>query len=506
MSTVDSRFDELRSQINGSVGASVGSSRPTVPEPTSSHVLSGVPDISHLLRSMKMDVPKFDGTDPNGWDFRINEFFDFHGTPDHLRLRIYQWMKANNLLSTWQNFLINLKQRFGTSMYEDHQGNLSKLTQTSTVADFQSAFEDLMNKVTAISEPLLVSFFITGLKPDIRRELLFARPTSFMKAFALAKTSSRSWTKWTPSSTHTHQSTITASPNPAHKTPTTSPLPNLSATKQPPQPPLLPTPTLPIRRLTPAELREKREKGLCYNCDKKYHATHRCRSKFLLLMGTDDEDAEPSDDTFIHEQPEEVVTADISSLNALIGQSNPRSLRVLGIVASSQFQVLINSGTITLFRVYIGNGDFLTCRFLCPKVPINMQGHEFLLDFFLLPIEGPNVVLGIQWLQSLGRISMDYSEMTMKFKWEGQSVILCGDPIPNPNLISFNQFQALLSNSKIDSLFKLHYLPTEPPATHTSTNTLPDNDLAFPESLPESITTLFQKFKALFASPTSLPP
>ena len=190
-----------------------------------------------------------------------------------------------------------------------------------------------MNKVTAISEPLLVSFFITGLKPDIRRELLFARPTSLMEAFALAKayearseeikTSSRSWTKWTPSSTHTHQSTITASPNPAHKTPTTSPFPSFSATKQPHQPPLLPTPTMPIRRLTPVELREKREKGLCYNCDKKYHATHRCRSKFLLLMGTDDEDDEPSDDTFIHEQPGEVVTADISSLNALTGQSNP---------------------------------------------------------------------------------------------------------------------------------------------------------------------------------------
>ncbi|KAH9782770.1 hypothetical protein KPL71_009054 [Citrus sinensis] len=460
MSTVDSRFEELRSQINGSVGASVGSSRPTVPEPTSSPVLSGVTDISPLLRSMKMDVQKFDGTDPNGWDFRINEFFDFHGTPDHLRLRIvsfhiegktaawYQWMKANNLLSTWQNFLLNLKQRFGTSMYEDHQGNLSKLTQISTVADFQFAFEDLMNKVTGISEPLL---------PILDKM----------------------------------DTLITASPNPAlYKTQTTTPLPSLSATKQPPQPSLLPTPTLPIRRLTPAELREIREKRLCYNCDKKYHATHRCRSKFLLLMGTDDEDDEPSDDTFIHEQPEEVVTADISSLNALTGQSNPRSLRVLGILASYQFQGLIDSGSthnflkpplaerlglsvqaITPFRVYIGNGDFLTCRFLCPKVPINMQGHEFLLDFFLLPIEGPDVVLGIQWLQSLGRISMDYSEMTMEF-----------------------------------NLFELHSLPTEPSATHTSTNTLPDNDLALPESLPESITTLLQKFKALFTSPTGLPP
>ncbi|KAH9681933.1 hypothetical protein KPL71_027145 [Citrus sinensis] len=490
MSTVDSRFEDLRSQINGSVGASVGSSRPMAPEPASSTVLSGVSDISPLLRSMKMDVPKFDGTDPTGWDFRINEFFDFHGTPDHLRLHIvsfhmegkaaawYQWMKANNLLSTWQNFLLNLKQRFGTSMYEDHQGNLSKLSQTSTVTDFQSAFEDLMNKVTGISEPLLVSFFITGLKPDIRRELLFARPTSLMEAFALAKayearseeikTSSRSWTKWTPSSTHTHQSTVTASPHPAsYKTPTTTPLPSLSATKQPPQPPLLPTPTLPIRRLTPAELREKREKGLCYNCDQKYSATHRCRSKFLLLMGMDDEDDEPSEDAFSHAQPDEVVTADISSLNALAGQTNPRSLRVLGTVASYQFQVLIDSGSthnflkpplaerlslsvqaITHFRVYIGNVDFLTCRFLCPKVPINMQGHEFLLDFFLLPIEGPDAVLGIQWLQSLGRISTDYSEMTMEFQWEGKSVILRGDPIPIPNLISFNQFHAMLCSLK----------------------------------------------------------
>lgn len=90
-------------------------------------------------------------------------------------------------------------------MYEDHQGNLSKLTQTTTVAEFQSAFEDLMNKVTSISEPLLISFFITGLKLDIRRELLFTRPTSLMEAFALtraykarsdkAKTTCHSWSK-----------------------------------------------------------------------------------------------------------------------------------------------------------------------------------------------------------------------------------------------------------------------------------------------------------------------
>lgn len=55
------------------------------------------------------------------------------------------------------------------------------------MAEFQSAFEELMNKVTGISEQLLISFFITGLKPDIRRELLLSRPHTLMETFSLAR-------------------------------------------------------------------------------------------------------------------------------------------------------------------------------------------------------------------------------------------------------------------------------------------------------------------------------
>lgn len=99
---------------------------------------------------------------------------------------LYQWMKANNLLTTWMDFLINLKNRFGASLFEDHKGNLSKLTQTIFVAEFQSAFEDLMNKVTGISKQLLISFFITNLKPNIRRELLLSHSSTLMETFALA--------------------------------------------------------------------------------------------------------------------------------------------------------------------------------------------------------------------------------------------------------------------------------------------------------------------------------
>ena len=169
-----------------------------------------------------------------------------------------------------------------------------------------------MNKVTGISEPHLISFFITGLKPNIRRELLFSRPSSLMETFALArafeakydevKQSSRSWPKWQQPSPlspgfQTQPKPIYPSSSPATVTTAITPVSSSTLPSQTHNtnksntlPALLPTPTLPIRRLSPAELRDKREKGLCYNCDQKYSSNHRCRSKFLILMGTDDDD------------------------------------------------------------------------------------------------------------------------------------------------------------------------------------------------------------------------
>ena len=236
------------------------------------------------------------------------------------------------------------------------------------MVEFQTAFEDLMNRVTGISEPLLITFFITGLKPDIRRELFFAQPSSLIDAFALArayeahaeeaKQGQCFLTKWnnmspipttnSPShkfqphpyplaSTQPHHSTGMAhSPSHSQNTP---PPPKLNTL-----PPLLPTPNLPICRLTPTELCDKREKGMCYNCDKKYSINHRYCSKFLLLMGTDDNEPASCEQELPPDSVEEVITRDISSLNALAGQINPRSLRLISEVGSHSFQVLIDSG------------------------------------------------------------------------------------------------------------------------------------------------------------------
>ncbi|RVX04915.1 Retrovirus-related Pol polyprotein from transposon 297 [Vitis vinifera] len=182
--------------------------------------------------------------------------------------------------------------------------------------------KDLMNKFTGISESLLISFFITGLKSDIRRELLSQRPSTLMEAFALArayetrceeiKQSARPWHKWSSSNaantstvSSTRQHAVTAVPTGPFQTVAPAPASPPTTVGHKQTPPIAPAPTLPIRRLTPT-------------------------NKFLLLLGTDDIDEIQMMMAWRPKPAEDLVTGDISSLNALAGQGNPRSLRLVG--------------------------------------------------------------------------------------------------------------------------------------------------------------------------------
>ena len=90
---------------------------------------------------MKLEVPRFDDTDPMVWIFKITQFFDYHSTPDSERLTIasfymddptfawFQWTSRNAQLSSWSTFLHALEARFAPSSYEDPTGLLFKLTQ-----------------------------------------------------------------------------------------------------------------------------------------------------------------------------------------------------------------------------------------------------------------------------------------------------------------------------------------------------------------------------------------
>lgn len=95
-------------------------------------------------------------------------------------------------------------------------------------------------------------------------------------------------------------------------------------------------------------------------------------------------------------------------------------------MVNSLFQVLIDNGSThnfikpalveklclqitptSSFGVYIGNGDSLVCQHKCAAT-VDLQGTSFSLEFYVLPIQGPDMILGFRWLPDLGRIRHDY--------------------------------------------------------------------------------------------------
>ncbi|MCI23468.1 hypothetical protein A2U01_0044648, partial [Trifolium medium] len=71
--------------------------------------------------------------------------------------------------------------------------------------------------------------------------------------------------------------------------------PSSSSPRSNPQPttaPLLSTPANRprYRPLSLAEMTERREKGLCFNCDERFSRAHRCKARFLLFIADEDEE------------------------------------------------------------------------------------------------------------------------------------------------------------------------------------------------------------------------
>ena len=63
-----------------------------------------------------------------------------------------------------------------------------------------------------------------------------------------------------------------------------------------------------------------------------------------------------------------------------------------------------------------------------------------------IPMGAPDVVLGVQWLQSLGTMAFNFQKLFMKFPWEGKEYELIGIIGKPSKMISSNGMKNLLKN------------------------------------------------------------
>ena len=67
----------------------------------------------------------------------------------------------------------------------------------------------------------------------------------------------------------------------------------------------------------------------------------------------------------------------------------------------------------------VANRERLSSPWCCNGVKLFLQDIPIEVDFFLLPLEGCDAILGVQWLGTLGPILWDFGRMQMQFTITG---------------------------------------------------------------------------------------
>jgi hypothetical protein len=132
---------------------------------------------------------------------------------------------------------------------------LMRLRQTSSIAAYTSQFEALSNRLRGISEKNRLSCFLNGLKDEIRLPVRMLNPASLVAAFGLAKLQEEYIQSFKrPLRTYSFPSNRPQNWNlPAPQLPSSSQLAFPAKTST----------SLPVQKITPAQMKERREKGLC---------------------------------------------------------------------------------------------------------------------------------------------------------------------------------------------------------------------------------------------------
>jgi len=422
-----------------------------------------------------LEFPKFDGADPIDWVLKAQQFFSYGQIPDNQKVPIsafhmegrelqwYNWLMESAPVTKWDDFVVAFKTRFAPSAYDDPVGAFTKLFQTTTVEDYQYQFEVLSNRISGITEEFKVSSFISGLKEEVRIMVTMLKPPNLPAAFGLARLQEEEvWRRnrsarappWNPTNQSNSKPsfpklnvplTLSKPSNPIFPTAPRNvgfnlPYPNRNI---PFQNNVVKRPNLPIKRISSNQMQERREKGLCYYCDDKYHIGHKCsRPKVYLLEGLEVEEvAAPAEQEgqiqtgeAWEEQEEEGELLEIS-LHAIVGAPAPKTIRLTGSINHLEVVILIDTGSTHSFldpnvakkaklpfhetnmlSVKVANGDSIPCQGYCAAVQVFMQGYSFNPKLYLLTLGGCDLVLEVDWLRLLGPIQWDFVELTMKFQ------------------------------------------------------------------------------------------
>lgn len=150
----------------------------------------------------KLDFPRFDGTYVRIWLDKCQSFFNLYQIPHGFKVQAasmhltdsaahwYQSFKLLNPYHDWDIFKVAVLDEFEVNTHRNKLMELLSVKQLGTVEEYKKKFEQLMYHVrlydSTLSETLLVTQFVLGLKDDIRASVESQCPETVSKAAQLA--------------------------------------------------------------------------------------------------------------------------------------------------------------------------------------------------------------------------------------------------------------------------------------------------------------------------------
>ncbi|KAG9458686.1 hypothetical protein H6P81_003194 [Aristolochia fimbriata] len=82
----------------------------------------------------------------------------------------------------------------------------------------------------------------------------------------------------------------------------------------------------------------------------------------------------------------------------------------------------------TEFGVHLGDGHRVLSRGLCKELKVQIGDIQIAVDCYPFDLGGVDLILGVAWLEKLGKMRVEWRKMYMKFTHNGREVTIQGDP------------------------------------------------------------------------------
>ena len=95
-------------------------------------------------------------------------------------------------------------------------------------------------------------------------------------------------------------------------------------------------------------------------------------------------------------------------------------------------------------QVMVANGGNINFSGKFHNIKLTMREYVLNSPILSIPMGGVDVVLGLQWLQSLGTVAFNFQEFFLKIFLEGKEIELRGITGKTGNIISSNVMENIL--------------------------------------------------------------